>query len=49
MFFTQVVIPVLIMAGINFWAGTRFEKIRHEAEHKRKVLRRLPKNFDWRI
>lgn len=32
MFITQVIIPVLIIAGVCFWAGIQFQKVRHAAQ-----------------
>ncbi|MDD5051037.1 MAG: hypothetical protein PHV93_04885 [Candidatus Pacebacteria bacterium] len=50
MFFTQVIIPVLIIAVVNFWAGMRIERERHIMQMKAEPIQiRLPKNYDWRV
>jgi hypothetical protein len=49
MFLTQVLVPVLIVAGVCIWAGMRFEREKHIVQMKAKPVEvRLPKNYDWR-
>ena len=52
MFFEQVIVPVLIIAMVCFWAGMRFETTRQEVREKQKkrpVVRQLPKRFNWKV
>ena len=54
MFFTQVIIPVLLIASVCFWAGMRWEKERHIAQMNDDESARMPvrgkvykKNGEW--
>lgn len=48
MFITQVIIPVLIIAGVCFWAGTRWEKERRQAELKKPTVMAVRKHYRGR-
>jgi membrane protein DedA with SNARE-associated domain len=55
MFFEQVIIPVLLVAAVSFWAGTRWEREKHVAQMKEKPVR-MPavrklyrKNGEWYV
>jgi hypothetical protein len=45
MFFTQVVIPVIIIAAVCFWAGREWEKERREAELKKPTIKTIRKRY----
>ncbi|MFA5307195.1 MAG: hypothetical protein WC365_07145 [Candidatus Babeliales bacterium] len=51
MFFAQIVIPVLLIATVCFWAGMVWEKERHIAQMKVKPTtsgqKVYMKNGDW--
>lgn len=49
MFFTQVIIPVLIVAGVCFWAGMRWEKERHIAQMRAEPVDAIPQQYDRRV
>jgi hypothetical protein len=50
MFFTQTVIPVLIIAVFCFWCGMRYEREMHVVQMKAKPVEvRMPKHYDWRV
>lgn len=48
MFFTQVVIPVFLIAAVCFWAGREWEKERRETEFKRPTIRQIRNNYERR-
>lgn len=48
-FITQVIIPVLIVAGVCFWAGMRWEKVRHAAQMKTRPVDAIPQQYDRRV
>jgi hypothetical protein len=54
MFFTQIVLPVLLIAAVCFWAGMQWEKERHIAQLNDNEKVRMPvrgkiykKNGKW--
>lgn len=52
MFITQVLIPVLIIAGVCYWAGRRWEREKRAAQLRQPVIKevRRPKKqalYDW--
>ena len=49
MFITQVVIPVLIVAGVCFWAGMRWEKERRTAELRKPAVSEVRKYYRGRL
>jgi|LSQX01.2.fsa_nt_gb hypothetical protein len=49
MFITQIIIPVLIVAGVCFWAGIQFQKVRHAAQMKARPVDAIPQQYDRRV
>jgi hypothetical protein len=49
MFITQIITPVLIVAGVCFWAGTRWQKEKHIVQMRTEPVDAIPQQYDRRV
>ena len=49
MFITQVIIPVLLVGAVCFWAGMRWQKERRAVELRKPVVNEIRKRYDRRV